>query len=158
MRVRVKNNYSRPRPVPGGSPQGTILGNFLFFMTTDNLEDRAVEERTDTADESYATADESLTWSENTRMPPWAASTSSEENDFLTPMFSSPTHQQTSTPTSRGQFARLTRVGNITSNLDGTYDSTTGEAFCRQTGHIRRIESFSTSSSGSDADEEEFLS
>ena len=28
---------SRPRPVPGGSPQGSILGNYLFCMTTNDL-------------------------------------------------------------------------------------------------------------------------
>ena len=34
MSVKVENSYSVPRPAPGGSPQGSILGNFLFCATT----------------------------------------------------------------------------------------------------------------------------
>ena len=37
MSVRVGESKSVPRPVPGGSPQGSILGNFLFCVTTDSL-------------------------------------------------------------------------------------------------------------------------
>ena len=37
MSVRVGSNYSTPRPVPGGSPQGSILGNYLFCATTNSL-------------------------------------------------------------------------------------------------------------------------
>ena len=37
MTVRVGKNYSAPRLVPGGSPQGSILGNFLFCVATDKL-------------------------------------------------------------------------------------------------------------------------
>ena len=39
MRARVGDEYSTPRRISGGSPQGSILGNFLFCMTTDRLED-----------------------------------------------------------------------------------------------------------------------
>ena len=35
MSVRVENTFSEPRSAPGGSPQGSILGNFLFCATTD---------------------------------------------------------------------------------------------------------------------------
>ena len=37
MRVKVDSVLSAPRPVPGGSPQGSILGNFLFCCTTDEF-------------------------------------------------------------------------------------------------------------------------
>ena len=39
MRARVGDEYSAPRRISGGSPQGSVLGNFLFGMTTDRLED-----------------------------------------------------------------------------------------------------------------------
>ena len=37
MRVKVGSSLSDPRTVPGGSPQGSILGNFLFCVTTNCL-------------------------------------------------------------------------------------------------------------------------
>ena len=39
MQVKVGNDYSEPRTVPGGSPQGSILGNFLFCATTNEFSD-----------------------------------------------------------------------------------------------------------------------
>ena len=39
MTVRVSSTWSRPRPVTGGCPQGSILGVLLFNLTTDDLED-----------------------------------------------------------------------------------------------------------------------
>ena len=38
MTVRIGDEYSSFRQVAGGSPQGSILGNYLFCMTTDRLE------------------------------------------------------------------------------------------------------------------------
>ena len=35
MTVKVGTDFSAPRPVNGGSPQGSLLGNFLFCLTTD---------------------------------------------------------------------------------------------------------------------------
>ena len=37
MRVKVGGTLSVPRTVPGGSPQGSILGNFLFCVSTSEL-------------------------------------------------------------------------------------------------------------------------
>ena len=37
MQVKVGNVLSLPKTVPGGSPQGSILGNFLFCCTTDEF-------------------------------------------------------------------------------------------------------------------------
>ena len=37
MKVRIGNITSTPRKISGGSPQGSILGNVLFCMLTDQL-------------------------------------------------------------------------------------------------------------------------
>ena len=37
MKVKVGTTFSSLRHVKGGSPQGSILGNYLFCMTTKNL-------------------------------------------------------------------------------------------------------------------------
>ena len=37
MSVKIGNARSDPRTVPGGSPQGSILGNYLFCSTTNGL-------------------------------------------------------------------------------------------------------------------------
>ena len=39
MRVRVGSDWSTPRQVTGGCPQGSILGVLLFNLTTDDLEE-----------------------------------------------------------------------------------------------------------------------
>lgn len=39
MSVRVGQHWSHPLPVSGGCPQGSILGVWLFNVTTDDLED-----------------------------------------------------------------------------------------------------------------------
>ena len=54
MSVRLRKTLSQPRPVPGGSPQGSILGNFLFCITTDQFS-RLAEEINE---EDFATMDE----------------------------------------------------------------------------------------------------
>ena len=40
MRFRVGDVFSSPRLLKGGSPQGTLLGNFMFVITTDRLEEK----------------------------------------------------------------------------------------------------------------------
>ena len=35
MSVRINSTYSKGRKICGGSPQGSLLGNFLFCLTTD---------------------------------------------------------------------------------------------------------------------------
>lgn len=40
MSVKVGQTFSTPRPVHGGSPQGTKLGNFLFAVTIDLIEEK----------------------------------------------------------------------------------------------------------------------
>ena len=40
MRFKVGRTLSEPKPTPGGAPQGTKSGNFLFTMTIDEVERR----------------------------------------------------------------------------------------------------------------------
>ena len=89
--VKVRDSYSKLRTVPGGSPQGSILGNFLFCATTDQF--------TRIDDDLLAISDISSTDS---------ASTDSEDEPHAPAMLaaSTPTNA-VSTPTSRGQFARF---------------------------------------------------
>ena len=39
LTFRLGDIFSTPRPLNGGSPQGTLLGNFMFIVATDSLED-----------------------------------------------------------------------------------------------------------------------
>ena len=41
MTVCVEDEFSTPRTVPGGSPQGSILANYLFCITVDSLSNDA---------------------------------------------------------------------------------------------------------------------
>ena len=38
MKIKTKKGFSTTRSLPGGSPQGTLLGNFLYIMTMDDIE------------------------------------------------------------------------------------------------------------------------
>ena len=67
MRIKVGTSYSSERVVKGGSPQGTLLGNLLFVITTDMLEHPreqennifVAEECSDNSSDSFHTAEES---------------------------------------------------------------------------------------------------
>ena len=84
MSVRVRNARSIPRLVPGGSPQGSILGNFLFCATTDCFAK---------LESPYTELNQS-----------WTESSSDSSSDNFTINTRSP-GAVSSTPTARGQFA-----------------------------------------------------
>ena len=89
------------------TPQGSILGPYLFCATTDNLDD---EEETST-----------LSLGENGTLansPP----ESPPENVVPLPPIGTPVNA-VSTPTSRGQFRRFEPPGNLASDLSQSYDS-----------------------------------
>lgn len=44
MEFKVNESFSAKRLLKGGSPQGTLLGNFLFILATDSLEEAAPDE------------------------------------------------------------------------------------------------------------------
>ena len=59
MSVKIGTSFSVPRTVPGGSPQGSILGNFLFCATTDKFTDvTGEEEERNISDNSSSSEDD----------------------------------------------------------------------------------------------------
>ena len=48
MQVKIGDIYSEPKSVPGGSPQGSILGNFLFCTCTDEFTTKKMTTPVDT--------------------------------------------------------------------------------------------------------------
>ena len=103
MSVRIRGNNSVPRTVPGGSPQGSILGNFLFCSTTDQFANINAE--------LVTTPDSDAVWSSSDSSAEFAASALP-----LTPTTA------ISTPSARGQFASF-RPPECLLNLSGDYQS-----------------------------------
>ena len=99
MAVKIGDVLSRPRTVPGGSPQGSILGNFLFCATTDcftELDDN----RSNVSDDGVTLPNPEEPRSSPPAPPPYVAST----------------------PTTRGQFAQF-RPPACFNDLDGSFQS-----------------------------------
>ena len=112
MKVKIDNEFSTPRSVPGGSPQGSILGNFLFCCTTNqfaNLGNKAdFSSYVSTSEEEEVSSESSIS------EPRMAANTSSE---LALPGLT------VSTPSARGQFARFAPPISLADNLDDEYTS-----------------------------------
>ena len=162
MQVRVDDVLSAPRAVNGGSPQGSILGNLLFTITTDkisddisyakpdlNIADLASEQlsadhldlglaRIVNDSQSSCLGINNITVvADQPELPSLTFSdngTSSDSNPEIS-YYNHPEFVQ-STPTQRGQFASFIPPGNlITSCLSGEYSSTTGLTFVYMPGH-----------------------
>ena len=94
---------SNPRTVPGGSPQGSILGNLLFGVTTNSFSGLNGEVTIESIGPS------SLSSSEDSE------DEQSSTNTYDLPYLSS-------TPSARGQFGIFRPPGNL-NNLSGSYES-----------------------------------
>ena len=130
MSVRIGGAMSVPRTAPGGSPQGSILGNFLFCSTTNEFTSL-------TGESSYMSSD----------------SDSSTSTDMSEPVVIHRVQESTrapeyvsSTPSTRGQFAQFRPPRNL-QNLSGEYESDE-ESF--DFFRVRQRFQFDTSSSASD--------
>ena len=131
MTVRIKSSYSAPRPVPGGSPQGSILGNLLFCATTNKFADIDVER------DGVVVTDSS---SDSSDTEQFYEANESISSDSSTEFFDA-TDAVSSTPLVRGQFATF-RPPRCLLNLSGEYQSDEEEFdFFR----VRRRHSFDTS-------------
>ena len=107
MAVKINGTFSQPRTVPGGSPQGSILGNFLFCATTNKFatinpeRPSVVRNMTDTNSSTSSSDVSSVALPTSTAItPPWAVST----------------------PTARGQFANFAPPRSLM-DLSGEYQS-----------------------------------
>ena len=132
-----------------------MLGNYLFVMTTNDLENDGVingelSNNTDDLTTHPGDSDDSF---HSALSAPSFTSESITDDPFSTPGARICNIEQTSTPTARGQFHPLSKVGNITDNdFDRSFVSTTGNTFSHRPGGRRRITSFSTSDSESSWD------
>ena len=102
MSVKIRDSFSTPRSVPGGSPQGSILGNFLFCATTDKF--ASVNCRSFSSSDSSASSDDSFVTAPDTFAMP------------TTPV------NAISTPSTRGQFVNFNPPRCLL-DLSGGYES-----------------------------------
>ena len=107
MSVKIGNEFSNPKPVPGGSPQGSILGNFLFCATTDAFSKLRAE--VPEIDTSGSSSEDTVSVGEQLN-PPSTPSTA------------------ISTPTARGQFRQFLPPACL-ADLNGSYISDDEESF-----------------------------
>ena len=147
MSVKIRNSFSVPRCVPGGSPQGSILGNFLFCATTDSFAKIKVdnEARPDSSGGSFSFNSAKSTFTSS----PGGSSLYNSARSMSSPLAlaSTPTNA-ISTPTVRGQFANFRPPRNLL-NLSEELQSDEDEfEFFR----AKKRYSFDTSSGSSSSD------
>ena len=121
MSVRIGNTYSAPKTVPGGSPQGSILGNFLFCSTTNCFaEIRDTEEQDISLTSSTESSEDNYSNSESD-----SSASDAPVNQQNTNQNSSQYHRldlALSTPTTRGQFHPFAPPASL-AGLSGVYES-----------------------------------
>ena len=90
MSVRVAEAWSKPRPVHGGVPQGSILGVMLFNVATDDLEDEATDDRT------FVFSESSPGSSSSPESPFDSSTTSESSSDIRTDEETAPMNEESS--------------------------------------------------------------
>ena len=123
MTVRINDLFSKLRPINRSSPQGTLLGNYLFVMTTNDLENDEVinGELSNNTDDPTHPSDSDDSFHSALSVPSFT-SESITDDPFSRPGARICNIERTSTPTARGQFHPLSKVGNITDNdFDGSF-------------------------------------
>ena len=140
-----KCTLSEPRTVTGGSPQGSILGNLLFTLTTDFLTDgigyggpspndatcqSSANSSGSERDELVFPLDLSLARIVGDQPSELRVDNITVESEHDDSSLFSRTSFSQSTPTNRGQFAKFVPPGNLVNAcLSGNYSSTTGMTF-----------------------------
>ena len=175
MRCRIGSALSLRKNVNGGSPQGSILGNLLFTITTDKLADTITYERqnlNDCVDESMDSMDTAQVFPLDLSLARIVNDSPSElginnitvefssvehtydfqenkslveEGGFVTEYFNHDDYTQ-STPNAKGQFNRFVPPGNLVNScLNDTYSSTTGLTFVYMKGCKKNLVLMDTS-------------